>query len=49
MPPVVAKIITDIALDREFDYLIPGELSGRVRIGSVVRNFWGTIRRRNAA
>ena len=37
MPPVVAKIITDIALDREFDYLIPGELSGRVRIGSVVR------------
>ena len=37
MPPVVAKIITDIALDREFDYLIPGELIGRVRIGSVVR------------
>ncbi|NCA83225.1 MAG: primosomal protein N' [Opitutae bacterium] len=37
MPPVVAKIITDIALDREFDYLIPGELAGRVRIGSVVR------------
>ena len=37
MPPVVAKIITDLALDREFDYLVPGELQGLVQIGSVVR------------
>lgn len=37
MSPPVARIITDIALDREFDYLIPAELVGRVRIGSVVR------------
>ncbi len=45
MPPAVAKIITDIALDREFDYLIPGELAGRVRIGSVV---WVPFGRRRA-
>ena len=37
MPPVVARIITDIALDREFDYLVPPEWQGRVQIGSVVR------------
>jgi len=37
VPPTVAKIITDIALDREFDYLIPDELQGRVQIGCVVR------------
>ncbi len=42
MPPVVAKIITDIALDREFDYLIPAELQDRVRIGSVVRVPFGS-------
>ncbi len=37
MSPAVAKIITDIALDREFDYLIPDELKGRVKVGSMVR------------
>jgi len=35
--PAVAKIITDIALDREFDYLIPDALQERVQIGCVVR------------
>jgi primosomal protein N' (replication factor Y) (superfamily II helicase) len=37
VPPVVARIITDIALDREFDYLVPDPLQGQVCIGSVVR------------
>jgi primosomal protein N' (replication factor Y) len=45
VPPVVAKIITDLALDREFDYRIPGELLGRVRIGSIV---WVPFGRRRA-
>ena len=30
MPPAVAKIITDLALDREFDYRIPAELQDTV-------------------
>ncbi len=46
MPPVVAKIVTDLALDREFDYLVPGELQGRVRIGSAVRVPFGRRRAR---
>ena len=46
MPPAVAKILTEIALDREFDYLVPGELAGRVRIGSVVRVPFGHRRAR---
>ena len=37
MPPPIAKVVTDIALDREFDYLVPAELAGQLRIGSVVR------------
>ena len=45
MPLSVAKILTELALDREFDYLIPGELLARVRIGSVV---WVPFGRRRA-
>lgn len=37
MPPSIAKVVTDIALDREFDYLVPAELAGRLRVGNVVR------------
>ena len=37
MPPGVARIITDLALDREFDYRIPSDLAGRVGVGAVVR------------
>ena len=46
MSPAVAKILTELALDREFDYLIPGELAERVRIGSVVRVSFGRRRAR---
>ena len=33
---MIAKVITDISLDREFDYLIPDSLSDQVRTGSAV-------------
>lgn len=45
MSPAVAKVITELALDREFDYLIPAELQGRVQVGSVV---WAPFGRRRA-
>ncbi|AKJ63682.1 replication restart helicase PriA [Kiritimatiella glycovorans] len=32
-----ARVVTDLALDREFDYRIPPELKERVREGSLVR------------
>jgi primosomal protein N' (replication factor Y) len=34
--PTVAKVVVDIALDREFDYRIPSHLAGAVQIGSRV-------------
>lgn len=46
MPPSVARIITDLALDREFDYRIPADLAGPVDIGSVVRVPFGRRRAR---
>ncbi len=46
MPPAVAKILTELALDREFDYLVPAELAAQVRIGSVVRVPFGRRRAR---
>ena len=33
---MIAKVIYDLSLDREFDYRIPPELEGRLRIGSAV-------------
>ena len=37
----VARVLTEISLNREFDYAIPEELRGRVHIGSVVRMPFG--------
>lgn len=34
--PGIARVIVDLALDREFDYRIPAELEGRLVIGSRV-------------
>ena len=36
MPQSIAKIVVDLALDREFDYRIPSALAGAVQIGSRV-------------
>jgi primosomal protein N' (replication factor Y) len=33
---VIAKVVTDIALDKEFDYLVPDNLGNQIRIGSAV-------------
>lgn len=33
----IARVVTNLSLDREFDYRIPEELLGRVRVGSRVR------------
>ena len=35
--PTFAKVAVDIALDREFDYLVPEELAPSVQVGSRVR------------
>ncbi len=35
--PAIAKVVVEIALDREFDYLIPEELRGSLRLGSRVQ------------
>ena len=43
--PAVAKVVADIALDREFDYLIPDELRNVVRHGSRVFIPFGRSRR----
>ncbi len=39
--PRIAKVVVEIALDREFDYLIPESLAGQVRLGSRVRAPFG--------
>ncbi|NQU11625.1 primosomal protein N', partial [bacterium] len=36
MAASVAKVVVDLALDREFDYRIPAHLADRVRVGSRV-------------
>lgn len=35
--PTVARVITGLSLDREFDYRIPPDLLGRLRVGHAVR------------
>lgn len=42
----IAKILTPISLDREFDYDIPSDMRGKIRVGSSVRIPFGrrTIR-----
>ncbi len=37
MPNAIARVIVDIAADREFDYAIPADLQGQVVLGSKVR------------
>ncbi|MFO7821860.1 MAG: primosomal protein N' [Lentisphaeria bacterium] len=34
--PAIAKVVINLSLDREFDYLIPPELNGLIRVGSRV-------------
>ncbi len=41
----VAKVIVDLALDKEFDYEIPAELEGRVKVGTMVSVPFGNSRR----
>ena len=41
----VAKVIVDLALDKEFDYEIPAELEGRVKVGTMVSVPFGRSRR----
>lgn len=36
VPPSIARVIVDLALDKEFDYRIPSDLSGKIVIGSRV-------------
>jgi len=33
----IARVVVDLSLDREFDYLIPEQWHGRVEVGSRVR------------
>lgn len=41
----VAKVIVDLALDKEFDYEIPEELAERVKVGTMVSVPFGKSRR----
>jgi len=36
-PPTIARVIIDVALDREFDYQIPSSLRGKLKIGMQVK------------
>ena len=38
---MIAKVLTDVAVDREFDYLIPPALEGQVVLGSRVNVSFG--------
>ena len=39
---MIAKVVVDVALDREFDYRIPSSLAGQVQIGSRVNVPFGS-------
>ena len=39
----IARVVVDLALNRQFDYLIPESLAGQVRVGSRVRVPFGHI------
>ena len=41
----IARVVTDLGLDREFDYLVPSDLAGRVHPGSHVRVPFGRATR----
>ena len=42
---MIAKVIIDVSLDRDFDYLVPPELEKVIRVGmSVVFNFGHSVR-----
>lgn len=41
----VARVVTELSLDREFDYLVPPDLASRVRAGSRVRIPFGKSQR----
>lgn len=38
---MIAKIVVDVAVDKEFDYLIPDSLTAQVRLGSRVNLSFG--------
>jgi len=40
----IARVVVDLSLDREFDYVIPEELRGRLRVGARVRVPFGASR-----
>ncbi|MBQ9502687.1 MAG: primosomal protein N' [Lentisphaeria bacterium] len=42
---MIAKVVTDVSLDREFDYLIPPELGSAVRVGMAVDLCFGRSKR----
>ena len=42
---MIAKVITDVSLDREFDYLVPDEMAGSIAVGSAVEAPFGRSRR----
>ena len=42
---MIAKVISDVSLDRAFDYLVPPELENSVRVGAAVRIPFGNSER----
>ncbi|MCQ2380051.1 MAG: primosomal protein N' [Victivallaceae bacterium] len=42
---MIARVVTDVALDREFDYLVPPELASELEVGSAVDVPFGRTQR----